>query len=586
MRAHRYLVLLLLPVLAWISALVQRAQPLNWDEIEFFRATRWVSEGLIPYRDFWEHHTPLQWFVFAPVAGLFGGGAGVGAVLAMRWAQLPLWIGACVLLFSLMRRGGVDAASRWLALLLLLTSRSFVIWAVQYRVDALGNVLFLCGLALMVSRRWITFGVVMSAAALANMRLAPLIVLAALLAAFWSSEEERWRWTPRALSMAIGVVATAGVAIAYLVLTGAWAGFIEGIVGYNSFFNRVTAAQAPNMLLPVLLSPFRLSDVSGIALSLLAIAGTVLALRDVRRPFSQIVALPQIVALLFVAALVSLAVASPVQYDYHLQTAWLLMVPLAGLAFTRLLASQPRFGWLAFATIAVALALNLLDLVNPAFGKGLDYQDLVMKEADRRTAPEAAVWDGTGYALRRRPAYRYWFLPVGVRMMAQQGVIAPYDPRGNPPAAIVYDQRVQRWLEAFPNVGSYTARHYLPLYRNLLLPGMSTAVEARPLRSVWRVPVTATYDLWAGELATQPELARLLGSGDGYVDLDRLPRFPYESLQVIVDGVALPRGTRVLTLKKGARVELVSSVPRPAGILFVLHGIRTLGTAPDTPFAF
>ena len=581
MRARRHLVLLLVPVLAWIAALLQRAQPLNWDEIEFFRATRWVSEGLIPYRDFWEHHTPLQWFVFAPVARLFGGGAGVGAVLAMRWAQVPLWIGAFVLLFSLMRRGGADVTSRWLAILLLLTSRSFVIWAVQYRVDALGNVLLLCGLILLASRRWIAFGVVMSAAALANMRLVPLIVLTALIALFWSSGEERWRWNPRALTMAIGVVAVAGIAIAYLVLTGAWAGFIEGIVGYNSFFNRVAAAQAPNMLRPVLLAPFRMSDVSGIALWMLAIGETFLAMRDVRRP-----SLPQIVALLFIAAIVSLAVASPVQYDYHLQTAWLLMVPLAGLAFTRLLASQPRFGWLAFATIAVALALNLLDFVHPTFGKGLDYQDLVMKEVDRRTAPGATVWDGTGYALRRQPAYRYWFLPVGVRMMAQQGVIAPYDPRGNPPAAIVYDQRVQRWLEAFPNVRRYTAHHYLPLYRNLLLPGMSTTVDARPLRSVWRVPVTATYHLWAGELGTQPDLARLLGTGDAYVELDRLPPFPYETLQVMVDGVAIPRGTRVLPLKKGSRIELVSSVPRPAGILFVLHGIRTLGLAPDTPFAF
>ena len=44
--------------------------PINWDEIEMFRATDWVRQGLVPYRDFWEHHTPLQWFLFAPVAAL------------------------------------------------------------------------------------------------------------------------------------------------------------------------------------------------------------------------------------------------------------------------------------------------------------------------------------------------------------------------------------------------------------------------------------------------------------------------------------------------------------------------------------
>jgi len=312
------------------------------------------------------------------------------------------------------------------------------------------------------------------------------------------------------------------------------------------------------MLAPVLLAPFRIGDISGIALALLAIVGTFLALRNVRRP-----SLLQLIALLFIATLVSLATASPVQYDYHLQTAWLLMVPLVVL--------PPRQTWLAIPVIVVALALNVFDLATPSFGKGLDYQDLVMKEVDRRTTPDAKVWDGTGYALRRKPAYRYWFLPVGVRLMAQRGLIAAYDPRNDPPAAIVYDQRVQRWLEAFPNQQRYVAHHYLPLYRNLLLPGMSATVDAKPTRTVWRVPMTATYDLFAGERLP---------------DLDRLPPFPYETLQLIVDGNAIPRGTRSIALDKGSRVELISAVPHRTGVVLVLHGIRKLGVAAEERFVF
>src|SRR5438477_8023326 len=82
--------------------------PLNWDEIEFFRATDWIRQGLVPYRDFWEHHTPLQWFLFAPVTALTHGD-GAGAVLFMRWAQLPLWVLAFVLLHVWMRRAGASA---------------------------------------------------------------------------------------------------------------------------------------------------------------------------------------------------------------------------------------------------------------------------------------------------------------------------------------------------------------------------------------------------------------------------------------------------------------------------------------------
>ena len=68
------------------------SHPLNWDEIEFFRAADWIRQGLVPYRDFWEHHTPLQWFVFAPVTALVKSRAGVIAVIAMRIAQIPLWV--------------------------------------------------------------------------------------------------------------------------------------------------------------------------------------------------------------------------------------------------------------------------------------------------------------------------------------------------------------------------------------------------------------------------------------------------------------------------------------------------------------
>src|SRR5437667_12151621 len=65
--------------------------PLNRDEIEYFRATDWIRQGLIPYRDFMAHHTPLQWFMFVPVTTSIHS-PGTTASLAMRWAQVPVWI--------------------------------------------------------------------------------------------------------------------------------------------------------------------------------------------------------------------------------------------------------------------------------------------------------------------------------------------------------------------------------------------------------------------------------------------------------------------------------------------------------------
>src|ERR1700730_5409768 len=91
---------------------LQWLHPVTWDEIEFFRATDWVRRGLVPYRDFWEHHTPLQWFLFAPVTALTNS-PGVNAILLMRGAQLPLWIVTFILLRGWMRRAGISTFAAW-----------------------------------------------------------------------------------------------------------------------------------------------------------------------------------------------------------------------------------------------------------------------------------------------------------------------------------------------------------------------------------------------------------------------------------------------------------------------------------------
>src|SRR6185369_12373389 len=86
--------------------------PLNWDEVEFFRATDWVRQGLTPYRDFWEHHTPLQWYLFAPFAALTKS-EGAAAIVWMRAVQIPLWILTFWLTNLWMKRSGLGEIGRW-----------------------------------------------------------------------------------------------------------------------------------------------------------------------------------------------------------------------------------------------------------------------------------------------------------------------------------------------------------------------------------------------------------------------------------------------------------------------------------------
>jgi hypothetical protein len=555
--------------LVWIAALLHRGQPLGWDEYEFFRATRWIGDGQVVFRNFWEHHTPLQWLAFAPVARLFATGPGAASIVAMRWAQFAVWIAILCLAMRLTR-----GPARWWAFVLLLCAPLFVKSAVEYRVDVLGNLGFIGALVAAMRRRWIAFGALMSVAVLANMRLAPLVIFTAALMLAWN--DDRWRFNPRALRMLLGVVAVAIPFIAWLMLAGAWPAFVEGVVRYN-------AAQAGlldlHTLTDQLLAPIWLLDPAAIALWLAAIAGCAIALRDWRRPGET-----QILAIVFIASVVAVA-AMEVQYEYHFQTTYLLMLPLAALALARF----ERWQWVAIAVAAVALLVDFLPLASPDFGTPMGYQDYVMREADRHTKPGDRVFDGTGYALRRTPAYRYWFLPVGLRYLAAKGKVEPYDIEKDPPAAVIYNIRMQRWFEIFPRTALYAVRHYVPVTRDLWLPGMSAVVRPGGVQA-WTVPVAGRYTLWASTplvrhpWLTRPlQFAQLQGPRAALYAIP-LAQLPPARVEWRIDGVPVPH--RTVMLRKGARVEVISREDRPTGVLLVPAGIQTLAVAPAEEFQF
>lgn len=557
---------LLLVALAWIAAQLHRGQPLGWDEVEFFRATKWTGQGLVAFRDFWEHHTPLQWLVFAPVARLFADGPGASSIVAMRWAQALVWLAILFLTLRLTR-----GPARWWALVLLLAAPLFVTSAIEYRVDVLGNLGFIAALVVAMRRRWIAFGVLMSLAVLANMRLAPLVVFTAALMLAWTGD--RWRFNPRALWMAAGVALVAVPFIAWLFLTHAWQPFLKEILGYNTAHAGLLGLHT---FQDQFLAPVLQLDPAAIALWCAAIAGCVLA---IRRPGEL-----QIVAIVFVASIVAVAIME-VQYVYHFQTTYLLMVPLAAFALERI----QRWQWVVLAVAAVALVINLLPLASSSWGEPMRYQDYVMREVDRRTTSADTVFDGTGYALRRKPAYRYWFLPYGLRFLAERGQVEPYDIAKDPPAAVIYNLRMQRWFEIFPRTAAYAVQHYVPLTRDLWVPGMTAALKPGGVYR-WTVPVAGRYTLVASEpLVRHPwftkplELAKLQAPRATQYVIP-LAQLPQARVEWRVDGRLVPHPT--VTLRKGARVEVLSREDRPVGVLLVPAGTPTLAAAPAEEFQF
>jgi hypothetical protein len=445
--------LIILAVLAIVARLFQLAglHPLVWDEIEFFRATDWVRQGLVPYRDFWEHHTPLQWFLFAPVSALIHG-PGAGAIILMRWAQLPLWVAAFVMLRAWMRRAGASEFAAWSAMTLVLCSTLFMLPAVEYRVDVLGCVVYIAALLLLQrmddSRTFAFFGgTMLCLAGLANLRLGPLAVITLLFVRIVRTRERTWGGNTRANWCFAGAAAASMTACAYFVVTHSALVAWQRLWTDNLLADRYAHAPVNWMFLHRFAVAFGLRlidytpnfqpstvDPGGIAIVVVGIIGVVHALRrGFRAPDDNFfLAFLQIANLLFIAAMKFI-------FNYHLEIVVLLMMPLVAMEIDHFVTTERRRRAL-FALVFVAAAVNISAAVFRGKERDTQYEDFVMREVDRLTPPGAKVLDGVGWGLHRDPAYRYWFLRENVFVMERYKYFESYtidDLIRDPPAVVV-----------------------------------------------------------------------------------------------------------------------------------------------------
>jgi hypothetical protein len=283
-----------------------------------------------------------------------------------------------------------------------------------------------------------------------------------------------------------------------------------------------------------------------------------------------------------------------VHYEYHFQTTYLLLMPLAAFAIDRLM-ERARVATVAVAGVAcLAVLVNLARLADPAFGAEMGYQNAVMHEVHARTLPSERVWDASGYALHRNPAYRYWFLTTGVRALAATKKITPFDPIGRPPAAIVYGLRMQRWFEIFPATARHVVRHYVPLYRDLWIPGLTAALPSGG-HAAWRAPRSGRYTIYASTTLlkhpwfTQPLRYAAIKGPDApryAIGLGKLPPVPADVLSWSVNGQAIGPLQRELSLAAGDRVDVTSRASAAVGVLVVPKDVRVLCLGPAEPFEF
>ena len=534
---------------------LQWLHPLNWDELEFFLATKWIGEGRLPFRDFWEHHTPLVWFVFAPIAR-FIESPGVDAIIAMRWAQIPVWVATFWLANLWMRGAGLERFARWAAMALALCSSLLMIAAVEYRVEALFCMLFMAALVLLQRDRSLLAGAAFCLAAWAKLRIAPLIATTMLLVLL---RKKDWR-------MFAGAFATLFATLVYFFATGSFDEFWQQVIVENlnekyaepvrfGFIHRLLVPFGIRILATDRLFELAAVDVGGIAVLLLGIAGVVVAVRRWQtRGDLAFLAVIQIANLIVLASMKYI-------YNYHFALVVVLMLPLIALTIERV----PRQG----AVVAVlVLAFSVSAFASIFRGKEADlaYQDLVMRELHRRTLPGEVVWGGIHWSIQRDPAYRFWFTPELARIMVRRGIARPYTV-SDPPAAVVIDHNALRWMALVQReLAPFFVRHYVPVWRNLWVPGMNARL--RPGAQMrWVVPRDGTYRVFASpELAAHPWFrdpfyAGAFDDADPRVTLRLPPPAMHPDLEWSVDPSH--------SLKKGQRIAVTNRGPVPLGVILL-----------------
>ena len=117
---------------------------LNADEIEHIHASWLVWSGKTPYLDFFEHHNPLLWYLFAPLTGLMFDN--VNIYFACRLSALAANLASWWFIYKIIRQW-LGSYKIWLAALVLFCCGDYVSRnLVEFRPDAFMNLCFWSGL--------------------------------------------------------------------------------------------------------------------------------------------------------------------------------------------------------------------------------------------------------------------------------------------------------------------------------------------------------------------------------------------------------------------------------------------------------
>ena len=141
----------LLATYACIRVYLLRSTPLNSDEPQHLHVAWAWSQGLAPYRDVFDNHTPLFHMLYAPILRLLGETPDV--VLWMRLAIVPVAV-AAIGLTALIARNLWDRQVALWAVVFACTYPPYLLVSGQFRTDGLWAATWIATVAVAVCGRW------------------------------------------------------------------------------------------------------------------------------------------------------------------------------------------------------------------------------------------------------------------------------------------------------------------------------------------------------------------------------------------------------------------------------------------------
>jgi 4-amino-4-deoxy-L-arabinose transferase-like glycosyltransferase len=435
-----------------------RNRGIDPDELEHLHAAYCVSRGQVPYREFFEHHGPAQYYVVLPLFAL------CGPQLSVLWlGRLAMWCCSLAALFltrQLARRWAGDRAGL-LAMALLAWTTVFHAKGIELRPDVPAMLLLILAVGQFTYatgggswRRFLFVGLLAGMAMLFTQKsLVPAagITLAACLARLLTREPHSE--SAETVLARVIVPTLAGIALvwgiaALLFATAGAAGDFWYSTWYQLWIWPVRSSRWEH------LRPTLAGDLTVWVAALIDIGALLTRFRASESWKEQ----SGVVAVIAAVCIISLTFVKATYAQYYL----LWMPFLAALAARRLIVSSERVGERGMFSLLIIAAVGM------SYGAWRNVQTARWSNAEQVTAieavnrhvsPDGRVLDGfTGYGVLRPHAWYYWWInEYSLALIPQRdreaGLLHVLEE--SPPAAVLFDsnlellpRRVVDWIEA------------------------------------------------------------------------------------------------------------------------------------------